>query len=43
MKNLFVFDVEATSLHGVGFAFGAVVIDTKCNILDRIELLSQFY
>lgn len=27
MKNLFVFDVESTSLYGIGFAFGAVVYE----------------
>lgn len=28
-ENIFMFDVEATSLHGVGFAVGAVVADKK--------------
>lgn len=38
MKNLFVFDVEATSLYGVAFAFGAVVyelIETRISNAPR--------
>lgn len=41
MKNLFVFDVESTSLHGKGFAVGAIVIDQNGQEVDRFELLSQ--
>jgi len=39
MDNLFMFDVEATSLHGTGFAVGAVVISKKGEVLDKFELL----
>lgn len=34
----FVFDVEATSLHGEGFAFGYVVVNSTCR-----ELASDFW
>lgn len=40
MKNIFVFDVEATSLHGTAFAVGAVVIDKNGVIIDQFSLLS---
>jgi len=40
MKNIFIFDVESVSLHGVGFAVGALVLDKDGNELDRFELLS---
>lgn len=39
-KNLFVFDVESTSLHGTAFAVGAVVYSPKGELLDSFELLS---
>lgn len=40
-NKILVFDVENTSLIGTGFAFGAVVVDTKTQkILDQTELLS---
>lgn len=38
--NLFVFDVESTSLFGVGFAAGALVCDRQGNEIDRFELMS---
>lgn len=41
MKNLFVFDCEATSLHGSTFAVGAIVADGKGIEIDRFELLSN--
>lgn len=40
MKNIFFFDVEATSLHGFGFAVGAIVCDALGNEIDRFERLS---
>lgn len=39
-KNIFVFDVESISLHGSGFAVGAIVLDVYGNEVDRFELLS---
>ena len=40
-QQIFVFDVENTSLIGIGFAFGAVVIDKQTSkIIDEIELFS---
>ncbi len=39
-KNILVFDVESTNLHGSGFAVGAIVTDPHGTILDRFELLS---
>ena len=41
MKNLFIFDVESTSLHGTGFAFGALVSTPAGEIIDSLELLSK--
>jgi hypothetical protein len=41
-SNLFVFDCEATWLHGVTFAAAAVVFETSSRgILDRFELLAE--
>jgi hypothetical protein len=40
-NNVFVFDVESTSLHGEGFAFGVVVTDRNGNAVDHLELLSK--
>lgn len=40
MKNIFVFDVESISLHGEGFAVGAIVSDKNGIILEKFELLS---
>jgi len=40
MKHLFVFDCEATSLHGSTFAVGCIVADEKGAEIDRFELLS---
>jgi hypothetical protein len=39
--NILVFDVESTSLHGIGFAVGAVVLDRNGEEIDRFELLSK--
>jgi hypothetical protein len=39
-KNYFVFDVESTSLHGTGFAVGAVVYNPQGQLIDKFELLS---
>lgn len=39
-KNHLIFDVESTSLHGTGFAVGAVVIDGSGNVLDQFSLKS---
>lgn len=40
--NIFLFDVEATSLHGIGFAMGAIVANAKTGeIIDKFELLSE--
>lgn len=41
MKNIFLFDVESTSLHGTGFAVGAIVIDADGIEVARFELLSK--
>lgn len=41
MKKIFMFDVESTSLHGVGFAVGAVVFDEKSRIIETLELVSE--
>lgn len=38
--NVFVFDVESTSLYGSGFAVGVIVIDRKGNFIDKFELMS---
>ncbi len=41
-KNIFVFDVESTDLHGTGFAVGAIVINIiNGTEIDRFELLSK--
>lgn len=41
-ENVLVFDVESISLHGEGFAVGAVVANKKTSvIIDRFELLSE--
>lgn len=40
-NHIFVFDVESTSLHGSGFAVGAVVFNKTGNIVDKFELLSK--
>ena len=40
VKNILVFDVESTSLHGSGFAVGAIVIDRTGKYIDQFELLS---
>lgn len=39
-KDLFVFDVESTSLHGTGFAVGCIVANQEGVEIDRFELLS---
>lgn len=39
-ENIFVFDVESTSLHGTGFAVGAVVYNKDGTEIDRFELMS---
>lgn len=39
--NILLFDVESTSLHGTGFAVGAVVVNRDGTELDRFELLSK--
>lgn len=41
MKNILLFDVESTSLHGPGFAVGAIVVNSSGTELDRFELLSK--
>lgn len=41
MKNIFLFDVESTSLHGTGFAVGAIVANLGGTEIDRFELLSK--
>ena len=41
MKNLFIFDVEATSLYGTGFAVGCIVAQPNGTIIDTFELLSE--
>lgn len=40
-KNILLFDVESTSLHGTGFAFGVVVVDKSGLEIDHLELLSK--
>ena len=40
-KNIFMFDVESTTLHGSAFAVGAVVVDPEGQEIDRFELLSK--
>ena len=40
-KNILLFDVESTSLHGTGFAVGAIVVNRDGTELDRFELLSK--
>ena len=40
-KNILLFDVESTTLHGTGFAVGAIVVNRKGEEIDRFELLSQ--
>ena len=40
-KNILLFDVESTSLHGTGFAVGAIVVNRGGTELDRFELLSK--
>jgi len=40
-QNIFVFDVEATRLHGIGFAVGAVVLNQFGLEIDRFELMSE--
>lgn len=40
-KNILLFDVESTSLHGVGFAVGAIVVNRGGTEIDRFELLSK--
>jgi hypothetical protein len=39
-ENLLVFDVEATSLHGTGFAVGCIVTNYKGKEIDKFELMS---
>lgn len=41
MKKIFMFDVESTSLHGAGFAAGAIVLDSTGKEIARFELLSK--
>lgn len=41
MKNILLFDVESTSLHGTGFAVGALVADASGTIIEKFELLSK--
>lgn len=40
MKNIFVFDVESTSLHGKAFAVGAVVMNLQGVLIDSFSLVS---
>lgn len=40
-KNIFVFDVESTSLYGIGFAVGAIVLTRTGEEVDRFELKSK--
>jgi hypothetical protein len=40
MENIFMFDVESTSLHGRAIAVGAVVADLNGKIIDSLEVLS---
>ena len=40
-RNIFVFDVESTSLHGKGFAVGVIVLDCATHKqVDSFELKS---
>ena len=41
MDNILLFDVESTSLHGTGFAVGAIVVNKDGSEIDRFELLSK--
>lgn len=41
MDNILLFDVESTSLHGTGFAVGAIVVNKYGSEIDRFELLSK--
>lgn len=41
MDNILLFDVESTSLHGTGFAVGAIVVNKGGSEIDRFELLSK--
>lgn len=40
-ENILIFDVEATSLHGTGFAVGAVVVNRGGTEVCRFELKSK--
>jgi hypothetical protein len=40
-NNILVFDVESTSLHGGGFAVGAIVVNRGLTEVDRFELKSK--
>ena len=40
MKNIFIFDVEATDLYGVGFCVAAIVATQKGEIIDQFCLMS---
>lgn len=40
-NNILLFDVESTSLHGTGFAVGAIVVNRGGTEIDRFELLSR--
>jgi hypothetical protein len=40
-KNILLFDVESTSLHGTGFAVGAIVVNRDGTEIDCFELLSK--
>jgi len=39
-ENIFVFDVESISLHGTGFAVGAIVLNRGGTKVDQFELMS---
>lgn len=39
-KNIFMLDVENTSLHGEAFAFAVAVMDPQGKIIDKIECLA---
>lgn len=41
MRDIFMFDVESTSLFGAGFAVGVIVIDANGKELDKFELKSK--
>jgi len=42
MKNIFIFDVESTSLYSTGFAVGLVVYSREDKkIIDKFELKSR--